>query len=155
MSRSLGRAESSRNVETRHDMNLSPRGMLLLLLASMCATFWVCTSTRVEHFPVDEFEYFFNRPILSVTMKDGSTVTFNRDAGRYSEEWTDGRVSRHVIGADVERRALDVDLSKALEVSVEYKSSDTGGTILTVLGTTLVGLVLFVVIYFTLNPIRS
>jgi hypothetical protein len=131
------------------------RTLLFLLLAGLSACLLVCASTKKLHYLAADFESFHDRPITSVTMNDGRIVTFGNAGGRYSEGWGGSKVSRHVVGIDDHGKEVDVDLSKALEVEVMLKSGSVAGTILAVLGVTLVTGVVFLLVYFTLNPIRS
>ena len=93
-----------------------------------------CMTTRQASVQGDEIPSSGNSKILRVILKNGSMITFNDDGGKLIEKTTAQGAYRAIVGVSEEGKVIEIDPRLAVDVKIESKSANVGGTILLVLG---------------------
>jgi hypothetical protein len=106
---------------------------IAFLFCSLYVFFIGCQSTKESSFIAEDVSSFRDKKISAITLKNGEIRKYDRVGGRYYEEKRDTGTLKQVVGYDPTGSALNVELSRILEVQCQSLESDGAGTALTVL----------------------
>lgn len=125
--------------------------------ATLCAyCFWMagCTATTRDTIIRDELPEWANEKIVEVLLENGDVVRFDEAGGRYVPKYTAETRHPMIVGLTWDKKTIEVDVERVLEVKIERTEMSAAGTILLIVVGVPVALLAIVVVIFIISPPR-
>jgi hypothetical protein len=125
--------------------------------ATLCAyCFWMagCTATTRDTIIRDELPEWANEKIVEVMLDNGDIVRFDEAGGRYVPRNAAQTSRAMIVGLTWNKKTIEVDVKRVLEVKIERTEMNAGGTLLLIFVGIPVAVLAVIVVIFIISPPR-
>ncbi len=126
-----------------------------IAVATLCAyCFWMvgCTATTRDTIIRDELPEWANEKIVEVMLDNGDIVRFDGTGGHYVPTYGAETSRAMIVGLTWDKKTINVDVEKVLEVKIERTETSAVGTILFIFVGVPVALLMVVVVILLISP---
>ncbi len=121
--------DGGKTVRIIYIIRMLKRSLLALLFA---AAFMMggCTADHNIYYPAKDISKYQDRPVISVILKDGQKIYFNRKYGYSSTGFSGTDTIITITGEDINNKPLTIDLREVATIQFQNDAAKNASTIL-------------------------